>query len=387
MNSRHALAPLPFKIVVRLFMNIKRVVILFILWIIVVNFFAVLALNRFNLKGDTAYTWIDLSQFSQNQQWNPIFLHARWDSFWYLDIAQNGYIFKGVEKLSNIVFFPLYPLLIRTASFLVGGNLIFAGWILSIIFLLLALIYFSKLVREFHNEVNSQLPLFFLLIFPTAFFLNTIYTESLFLFLSVAAFYYALKKNFVLAGIFGFFASLTRITGVLLFIPLIWEYFKNYKFDRPFNKKLLSIFLVPFGTFSFFLFHYFKFGDFFLFLRVESWWGRAFNLNKDHFLLLTHPATVNLFVDILFVIFAVVATYFVFKKLRISYGLYMVATLLIALSTGTFMSIGRYILVLFPIYILMASVKNQYQKLTYIFLSTLLLAMNIILFVNNYWAG
>jgi len=104
MNSRHALAPLPFKIVVRLFMNIKRVVILFILWIIVVNFFAVLALNRFNLKGDTAYTWIDLSQFSQNQQWNPIFLHARWDSFWYLDIAQRHGLnvcqmaFKFVDK-------------------------------------------------------------------------------------------------------------------------------------------------------------------------------------------------------------------------------------------------------------------------------------------------
>ena len=65
----------------------------------------------------------------------------------------------------------------------------------------------------------------------------------------------------------------------------------------------------------------------------------------------------------------------------------MVATFLSALSTGTFMSIGRYILVLFPIYILMALVKNQYQKLTYIFLSTLLLAMNIILFVNNYRAG
>jgi Gpi18-like mannosyltransferase len=151
-------------------MNAREVFILFILWVIVVNFFAVLALNRFNLKGDTAYTWIDQNQFSQHQQWNPVSLHARWDSFWYLDIAQNGYVFKGAEKLSNIVFFPLYPLLIKVASFLVGGNLIFAGWFLSIIFLFLALLYFSQLVREFHNEVNPQPPLFFLLIFPTAFF-------------------------------------------------------------------------------------------------------------------------------------------------------------------------------------------------------------------------
>lgn len=368
-----------------MFINTKKVIILFVLWVIIINLFAVLALNRFNLKSDTAYVWIDSNQFSQNQQWNPISLHARWDSFWYLDIAQNGYVFKGTEKLSNIVFFPLYPLLIRVTSFLFGGNLIFAGWILSTIFLLLALIFFSKLVQEFHCEISPQLPLLFLLIFPTAFFLNTIYTEALFLFLSIASFYYAFRKNFASAGIFGLFASLTRITGVLLFIPLLWEYFRSHK--SHLNKNFLSIFLVPLGTLGFFLFHFFKFGDFFLFLKVESWWGRAFNLNKDHFLLPTHPATVNLFIDVLFVIFAVVATYFVFKKLRISYGLYMAATLLIALSTGTFMSIGRYILVLFPIYILVASAKNRYHQLTYVFLSSLFLAMNIILFVNNYWAG
>lgn len=368
-------------------MDTKRVVVLFILWIVIANFFAVLALNRFNLKGDTAYTWIDPNQFSQNQQWNLISLHARWDSFWYLDIAQNGYIFNGAGKLSNIVFFPLYPLLIKATSILFGGNPIFAGWILSTIFLLLALIYFSKLIKEFHGGISSQLPLLFLLIFPTAFFLNAIYTESLFLFLSVATFYYALKKNFILAGVFGFFASLTRITGLLLFIPLIWEYFKNYKFNQPLSKNFLSIFLVPLGTFSFFLFHYFKFGDFFLFLKVENWWGRAFNFNRDHFLLLTNPAVANFLIDVLFVVFAVAATFFVFKKLRTSYGLYMAATLFVALSTGTLMSIGRYILVLFPAYILMASVKNHYLEFAYIFLSTLLLAMNVILFVNNYWAG
>ena len=65
----------------------------------------------------------------------------------------------------------------------------------------------------------------------------------------------------------------------------------------------------------------------------------------------------------------------------------MLATIAVALSTGTFMSIGRYILVLFPIYILLASTKNQYLQQTWIFISTLLLAIYTILFVNNYWAG
>ena len=367
----------------------KKVIIIFLLWLSVINIFALFALNRFNLKGDTAYIWINPDKFHQEQEWNPISFHARWDSFWYLDIAKNGYSFKGPKKLSNIVFLPLYPFLIRIVSFFTAGNLILAGWILSSIFLFLALLYLFKLVKEFHPEINPYLPVIFLLIFPTAFFLNAVYTESLFLFLSLGAFYYSLKRKFLWAGIFGLFASLTRITGILLFIPLLWEYFKSHNFNiaRSLNPRVLPIFLIPAGTLSFFLYHYFRFNDFLLFFKVEGWWGRAFRLNKDHFLLFSNPAIVNFCLDFFFVIFALAALCFVFKKLRVSYGLYMLATLAVALSTGTFMSVGRYILVLFPIYILLASIKNQYLRQTWIFISTLLLTMYTILFVSNYWAG
>ncbi len=367
----------------------KNIIIIFFLWILIINIFAFFSLNRFNLEGDTAYSWIDPAKFQQEQTWNPIPFHAKWDSFWYLDIAQNGYSFKGPEKLSNIVFFPFYPLLIWAVSFLAGGNFVLAGWILSCLFVFLALFYFFKLVKEFHPEINPYLPLVFLLIFPTAFFLNAIYTESLFLFLSLATFYYGLNKKFLLGGIFGLLASLTRVTGILLFIPLLWEYFQNHNFNlkQILNLKILPLFLIPFGTLTFFLYHYLKFGDFLLFFKVENWWGRAFVFNKDHFLLFSNPAAVNFLLDIFFVVFVLIVIYFVFKKLRTSYGLYMLATIIIILSTGTLMSVGRYILTLFPIYILGASIKNQYLQQAWVFISILLLEMYITLFVNNYWAG
>ncbi len=368
-------------------MSTKKVILLVVLWLVVINLFAMAVLNRFNLASDTAYIWINPSEFYQTQSWNLVGLHSHWDSDWYLDIAKNGYVFKGPEKLSNIVFFPLYPALIFVFSFVTIGNADLAGWLISIIFLILSGYYLSKLVQEFHKKIDSQLVLMFLLIFPTAFFFNAIYTESLFLFLSIASFYYSLKKNYWLSALFGLSAALTRITGVLLFIPLVWEYFSTNKFKNFFKFKWLSLLLVPLGTFSFFLYHYVKFGDFLLFLKVEKWWGRSFSLNKEHFLFATHPAAVNLAIDALFVLFAIVVTALVFKKLRVSYGLYMVATLVVALSTGTFMSIGRYMMVLFPMYILLASIKNNTVKLTCAFISILLLAMNVILFVNNYWAG
>jgi len=365
----------------------KKLILIFAVWFIAINIFAVLALNRFNLKGDTAYTWIDPSQYSQKQGWNPVDIHAQWDSAFYLDIAKNGYSFKSSGALSNIVFFPLYPFLIKAVSLLTLGHTILAGWIVSTIFLFLALLVLYKLIREFHPEIDPLCPIFFLLIFPTAFFLNSIYTESLFLFLSITTFYFCFKKEFIFAGIFGLLAALTRITGIILFIPLVWEYLNAYGFAKLLNKKIISIFLIPIGTLAFFLYHKIRFGDFFLFFRVESRWGRSFRFNPEHFQFLTRPQIVNFGLDLIFVLFALIVCYFIFKKLRVSYGLYTATTLAVALSTGTFMSIGRYILVLFPIYILMAKPKNNLFKQSYALVSVLLLALYTILFVNGYWAG
>jgi len=368
----------------------KRIIVILILWTVIINIFSLFSLNRLNLKGDTAYDWINPENVYQEQKWDLTSLHARWDSFWYLDIAKNGYSLNYNQwGLYNIVFFPLYPLLIKITSVLIGGNSILAGWFLSLFFLFLSLLFLFKLVKEFHPEIDPYSPLLFLLIFPTAFFLNTLYTESIFLFFSLATFYYGFKKKMWYAGFFGFLASLTRVTGALLFIPIIWEYLKdhNFKLKSVFSFNVLPIFLIPLGTFSFFLYHYLKFGNFFLFFTVEKSWGRAFVLQKNQFLFFSNPSIVNFCLDVLFVIFAFSVTYFVFKKLRTSYGLYMLTTLVVALSTGVLMSIGRYILVLFPTYILAASIKNQYLKKVWIFSSILLLALYTILFVNNYWAG
>lgn len=368
----------------------KRLFVIFLLWVLIINIFALLGLNRFNLKADTAYNWISPGEFYQNQKWDLVSLHAHWDSFWYLDIAKNGYSLEYNQwGLYNVVFFPLHPFLIKMTAFLTDGNFVLAGWLLSLIFLFLSILYLFKLVKEFHPEINPYLPILFLLIFPTAFFLNAIYTESLFLFLSLATFYYGLKKKFLYAGIFGFFASITRVTGALLFIPLAWEYLKENSFNikSVFTLKVLPIFLIPLGTLVFFLYHYFRFGNFFLFFEIEKNWGRAFVLQKDQFSFFSNSAIVNFCLDALFVAFILIIIYLVFRKLRISYGLYMLATVAIALSSGNLMSIGRYILVLFPIYILLASIKNQSIRQVWIFISILLLAMYTVLFVNNYWAG
>lgn len=365
----------------------KKVIKIVFLWLVIINLFALLALNRFNLTSDTAYKWINANEFQQLKGWDVADMHARWDSYWYLDIVKNGYSFKGPSTLSNIVFFPIYPFIVFLLSGILLGNAVLAGWIASCAFLFLACVYLYKLIKEFHKEVDPELAVFFLLIFPTAFFLNAIYTESLFLFLSVAAIYYARRKNFVLAGILGFLAGLSRVTGALLIIPLLWEYYRDYKINGFKNPKFLTAFLPAVGTMSLLAYHFYKFKDLFLFFKVESSWGRNFSLNTDHLIFQDQSAITNFAIDVVFVLFALAMTYFVAKKIRMSYGLYMAGTLAVALSTGTLMSVGRYILVLFPIFIFAASIKNILLRQIWIFISILFLAYNIILFVNNYWAG
>jgi len=120
---------------------------------------------------------------------------------------------------------------------------------------------------------------------------------------------------------------------------------------------------------------------------MESLWGRSFEINKSHFLIENSVAATNLFLDIIFSIFAFGTSFLIWKKIDKGLALYVLATMCIALSTGTLMSMGRYILVLFPIYIFAASIKNMYIKFTWLFGSGLLFALYTILFVNHYWAG
>jgi len=363
----------------------KGIITIFILWWVVINIFAFLVVNRFNLEHDTAYTWMGDEWWPESPK-SFVNLHARWDSEFYLDIAQNGYSCPS-GTLCNAVFFPLYPFLIKLLGSLPGINYYLAAFLISNLSLLGAVIAFYNLLLLKYSPQTAQKAIWFLLIFPTSFFFTTIYTESLFLFLSILCFYFTFKSKWKMAGLVGLLASFTRVTGFLLFFPMLWEFFRK---EKKISLQTGWLGLTLLGPVAFFAYHWKKFGDFFLFLKTEELWGRSFFvLNWDHFKLLTDPAKVNLSLDLLILISVLISIIFIWKKIRKSYALYMGLTLAAPLITGTLMSINRYVLVLFPFYILMAvwaERKPKYEKI-YILTSILLFALYTTLFVNNYWAG
>ena len=361
----------------------KKVLILYIIWLIIINLFAFYALNRFNLGPDTSYNWINPAEFHQNKNLNLVDLRLHWDSFWYLKIAKDGYQYIP-GQMTSIAFFPLYPSLIWLFSWIMTAS--FAGWLISTVALGFGLIYLYKLVKEFHPEIDPFEPIILLLIFPTAFFLNSVYTESLFLTLSIIFFYYLFKKKFLIAALFLSLTSLTRINGVFLLVPFIYEYLKTFGLKKFFNPSFSAFLIAPLGIFSFMFYQYLKFGEPLAFLKSQMEWGRRFEFNSSHFQLFSPPSYANLASDVTFFILAIVSG-FLLLRIRASYGLYVLVTAALAASTGTLMSIGRFVLILFPIYILLASVKNREFKFGWQLISTLMLAAYTTLFVNNYWAG
>lgn len=357
-------------------------------WLVIVNIFALMALNRLNIAPDTALEWMSPETYKVKPSWDIISIHNRWDSYWYLDIAEKGYYLRGENTQANVVFFPLYPLLVSLVGHLTGEDLVLAGWMVSSVFLALAVAMLTQLTRVFHPDIDPLRPAMFLLAYPTAFFLNAVYTESLFLFLSLAMVYCALKRNFVLAGVCAALASATRIAGLFLFVVIFVEFVQAFGWRALFTRRVWPLALAPLGIVAFFLYHWVAFGDFFIFLKVQKTFGRDFKAHLNEYLVIhNNPDLVHTALDLSYTALVIVMAFLALRRFRPSYGIYMLVSLAVALSTGTALGIARYGMVMFPVYLIGAGIRSPVGRHAWLFSSTLLLALNITRFVHHYWSG
>jgi len=167
---------------------------------------------------------------------------------------------------------------------------------------------------------------------------------------------------------------------------MIVELFRRHRFQIFRRRELLTVALPPLGTAIFFFHHYLKFGDFLMYLKVQKEFGRTLlQINAENFVLLTRPSVANFVADVLFMSFALACLYLVWKRKWYSYASYIASTLLLVVLTGTLVGIARYMLVLFPIFIALASIKSQLFDRIYTLASVILLSFGITLFVNWYW--
>jgi hypothetical protein len=290
----------------------------------------------------------------------------RFDTNWYLKIAREGYV-----DVASTVYFPLYPLLIRVVS-LVVGNAMLAALIISNFALVGALAMLYRLSAALFDVSSARRAVAYWLLFPTAFFLQAAYTESLFLFLTLATFDFARRDKWFIAVLFGALAALTRLQGVLLVVPLaVWgwkfqvsgsryfivrvAYFVSRLMQYAIRNTRYPVFLIPLATLAFL-----AFTNLSLIASYEGELHARFVFPWDNviaalMLLVDGRANfvdgLNLVLTILFGALVIV----VWRALPREYGLYALAMYLAPLfrmtTTQPLVSMDRYVLAMFPVFI------------------------------------
>lgn len=146
---------------------------------------------------------------------------CRWDSTWYLEISRGGYASTDPARSA---FFPLYPLLIRVVSAPLGGAMVAAGLVISWSAALGFLALLHRVVARARDVATATTVVKVAAYVPPAIFLSAVYTEALFLLLSLGALVAARRDRWALAGLLGLVAASCRSIGVLLVVPLVVEY-------------------------------------------------------------------------------------------------------------------------------------------------------------------
>ncbi len=350
-----------------------------------------------------------------------------WDGHWYALAAQQGYAYHQAVT----AFFPLYPMLLRAGIWLFEGQIELVGVVISNVALLGALFLLYRLIALDFSRPVARRALIYIALFPTAYYFSAVYSESLFLFLSVGCLYAARRDRWWLAGVVGFLAALTRSHGILLALPLGIMFLQQQGW-RPlrWRRNPMAIALVPAGLMTYMVYLRRIWNDPFVTLQAQKGWDR-YSANPIEALqagvaavngcavqdwnagvnfcwadrvkespsiatvrdmmwrwALSESNLIELVATIFLLIMAVAA----FRYLPLAYSAYLAAGVILPLwspsAVHPLMSMHRFALVLFPVFIVLALAgKWRPVHVAWVILSTILLAFFTIQFASWLWVA
>ncbi|MBI3968604.1 MAG: hypothetical protein HY329_23465 [Chloroflexi bacterium] len=291
---------------------------------------------------------------------------SRWDGRWYLSVVRDGYGYVPGEQ-SNVAFSPLYPLLMHAGGLLFGAAdevWLLTGIAVSNVALVVALGVFVQLVRIDFDEATARRTALYLLLFPTSLFLSAVYADSLYLALTIGAFYAARRERWWLAGGLGSLAALARPHGFLVLAPLAFEYLAQRRFDlRQIRPNVVWLGLIPGGLAVWAAHLYNLSGDPWLFVKAQSGWGRQLTAPWDvlrQFFsepLVAHGGQAgwdHSMLDLGFTLLFLALVVATWRWVRPSYALYATLLFIPMITNGALAASMRYGLALFPVFIILA---------------------------------
>lgn len=363
---------------------------------------------------------VSFSDFLAN--WN------RWDGPHYIDIAQKGYagaveacdtckaallqagvsesVLAGGEHLF-LVFFPLYPWLMRLFGLVIADPVV-CGMFLSVISYAAGCVYIFRLVCLDHDKEVAVNTVILLSVFPFSFFFGGIMTEGLFLFVTAAALYYIRAHRWWLAILFGFFATMTRTQGMLIGIAAGVEWLMQYRPVQMFktrdftNMKAfvlrgLSLFLMLGGYLTYLLVNWKVDGYAFSYtVYQKAHWGNTIETpwhviaslwknatSPDSYDLVTRAAL--WYPQVILVVLIVVVFIYGIRKIPAFQMAYGVSYSILTYTPGWLLSAGRYTSCCIPLFLVIAVAAQKYKWLMPAV--TVCFLMLQMVFMSGFFAG
>ncbi len=304
--------------------------------------------------------------------WHNLFTAwERFDALWFLRIAADGY--RAMD--GSAAFFPLYPLVIRLVSALLGGHPFAAALLVSNAAFLGALLVLYVLTRSEISDRAARAVVVLLCCFPTAFFFFAPYSESLFLLMVVTALWAARRRRWAIAAAAGFGAALTRNVGIVVPLALAVEAIQQRvgTNERPLVPGLAAAAAAGLGSLTVLAFWAAKAQDWLAPLNQQANWERSFSWPWTTLIDGTRAAFRYVgdtngsywLIDWLIVVPMLAAAVVVLVRYRWTYGAYVWGSLLIPLSfvfeDRPLMSMPRFVLPLFPVFWAIAEVLERWR--------------------------
>ncbi len=403
--------------------SITTIVIIWLGWFILLYGFQWLVTMRFGVvRPDRAVVWsAPLTTASAKNR--SVYLmdpfmnnQVAWDSEYYLGIAVGGYDDPkggsetnprtGIATPRNYSFFPFYPYAIKGLAYPLRifqldpiATATLAGAILTLLGTLAGMLALYDLTRAYFDEDGSLRAIFYLLIFPSAFFLAQIYTEGLFVGLAFWSLALMKRKQWLWASILGVLAALTRAHGAALALPLAlawWDSMDRSNWRANFNWKWAAqglCALLPVAAYlvwrnsslgqGWAALQEFYFGR--GFLRIDASlgsWQSAFEYAKTN-----NPATIYFGIEVFTVLVAIICSLAVLRR-DLPLALFSLAVVIFSVFSGSAQSMARYVLVAPAIYVALSFLgKKVAFDRVWTLASLLLMALGAALYTFKFWVG
>lgn len=335
----------------------------------------------------------------ENYLANPQFWGwLNFDGEHYLAIAREGY------REYTHFYFPAFPFIAKYLSYPFNhsmSSIALTGLLVNHFLAFFAFFGILKLVKLEYGKKVSRATILLMLLFPASFYLVSFYTEALFLFLVVWSFYFARKGRWFLAALLASLCTATRVVGIIMLPALAAEMWIQYGKKGVNIKNFLALSLVPLGLLSYMLFLKRETGDPLIFLNTVNIFGAQ---RSSSFIPLPQvyyryifkilpslnsywPTTFSVLQEfVIATIFTLVTLASVFK-LRLGYWIFLGGVFLIPTLSGSFSSMPRYTIVIFPAFIFLSLFLEHRVKIKasiYLLLITSL-AISTMLFLRGYW--